>query len=233
MNNSASHTSISIASSHAMLDELARVVVKKSVFIAYAARATTKHQAEEAIAQVRAAHPDARHVCSVWLLSTGEMHLSDDGEPSSTAALPMHTVLSAHHMCDVCMCVVRYFCGTLLGKGGLVRAYSDAALQGLHALTQAQALVSFGWLQTLVVSVSYAHFDKTVHVITHNGGVIIDTTFSVGVELEATFAAPAPDARQSEPTSASMVADLLVNSVSSSIITLVKEPYIGEIPAGV
>lgn len=216
-----------------MLDELARVVVKKSVFIAHAARVTTKHQAEEAIAQVRAAHPDARHVCSAWLLSKGEMHLSDDGEPSSTAALPMWNVLSSHHMCDVCMCVVRYFGGTLLGKGGLVRAYSDAALQGLHALTQAQALVSFGWLQTLVVSVSYAHFDKTVHVITHNGGVIIDTTFSVGVELEATFAAPAPDARQSEPTSASMVADLLVNSVSSSIITLVKEPYIGEIPAGV
>ncbi len=216
-----------------MLDELARVVVKKSVFIAYAARVTTKHQAEEAIAQVRAAHPDARHVCSAWLLSKGEMHLSDDGEPSSTAALPMWNVLSSHHMCDVCMCVVRYFGGTLLGKGGLVRAYSDAALQGLHALMQAQALVSFGWLQTLVVSVSYAHFDKTVHVITHNGGVIIDTTFSVGVELEATFAAPAPDARQSEPTSASMVADLLVNSVSSSIITLVKEPYIGEIPAGV
>lgn len=216
-----------------MLDELARVVVKKSVFIAYAARVTTKHQAEEAIAQVRAAHPDARHVCSAWLLSKGEMHLSDDGEPSSTAALPMWNVLSSHHMCDVCMCVVRYFGGTLLGKGGLVRAYSDAALQGLHALTQAQALVSFGWLQTLVVSVSYAHFDKTVHVITHNGGAIIDTTFSVGVELEATFAAPAPDARQSEPTSASMVADLLVKSVSSSIVTLVKEPYIGEIPAGV
>lgn len=233
MNTSASHTSISIASSHAMLDELARVVVKKSVFIAYAARVTTKHQAEEAIAQVRAAHPDARHVCSAWLLSKGEMHLSDDGEPSSTAALPMWNVLSSHHMCDVCMCVVRYFGGTLLGKGGLVRAYSDAALQGLHALTQAQALVSFGWLQTLVVSVSYAHFDKTVHVITHNGGAIIDTTFSVGVELEATFAAPAPDARQSEPTSASMVADLLVKSVSSSIVTLVKEPYIGEIPAGV
>lgn len=233
MNTSASHTSISIASSHAMLDELARVVVKKSVFIAYAARVTTKHQAEEAIAQVRAAHPDARHVCSAWLLSKGEMHLSDDGEPSSTAALPMWNVLSSHHMCDVCMCVVRYFGGTLLGKGGLVRAYSDAALQGLHALTQAQALVSFGWLQTLVVSVSYAHFDKTVHVITHNGGAIIDTTFSVGVELEATFAAPAPDARQSGPTSASMVADLLVNSVSSSIVTLVKEPYIGEIPAGV
>ena len=216
-----------------MLDELARVVVKKSVFIAYAARVTTKHQAEEAIAQVRAAHPDARHVCSAWLLSKGEMHLSDDGEPSSTAALPMWNVLSSHHMCDVCMCVVRYFGGTLLGKGGLVRAYSDAALQGLHALTQAQALVSFGWLQTLVVSVSYAHFDKTVHVITHNGGAIIDTTFSVGVELEATFAAPAPDARQSEPTRASMVADLLVKSVSSSIVTLVKEPYIGEIPAGV
>ncbi|MGC5615928.1 IMPACT family protein [Georgenia sp. Z1491] len=107
------------------------LVEKRSRFLAYAARADTAEDARALLAATRAEHPQARHHCSAWILPVDGggppvAHSSDDGEPSGTAGRPMLDRLSGAGLEAVAVVVVRYFGGTLLGTGGLVRAYGDA-----------------------------------------------------------------------------------------------------------
>ncbi len=96
------------------------------------------HSEEEAIAfteEMKKKYWDARHNCSAFILGSRQelTRCSDDGEPSGTAGRPMLEVLLGEGLCDVAVVVTRYFGGTLLGTGGLVRAYSGAVKAGLAA----------------------------------------------------------------------------------------------------
>ena len=107
---------------------------KKSRFITYAECVAAPEEAEAFIAKVRAAHPDARHVCSAWRTHTPFCEkCSDDGEPQGTAGRPMLGVLQKAELFDICICVVRYFGGILLGTGGLARAYAKGCADGVEA----------------------------------------------------------------------------------------------------
>ncbi len=112
--------------------------VKKSRFIARAARANDRATAMTLLQQAREDYPDARHHC--WAYLIGDPHapvtvaMSDDGEPSGTAGKPILNVLQHKHVGDVMVVVIRYFGGIKLGAGGLVRAYSQAAQQVMQAL---------------------------------------------------------------------------------------------------
>ncbi|MDO5026175.1 MAG: YigZ family protein [Trueperella sp.] len=117
--------------------------IKRSRFIAVVARTNTVPAARELLAELRSEYPDARHHCSAYAISTAGAHdvlnSSDDGEPSGTAGRPMLDVLTGNNLIDISAVVVRYFGGTLLGTGGLVRAYSDAvryALSGAPLVRQ-------------------------------------------------------------------------------------------------
>ncbi|GGD65459.1 YigZ family protein [Lacimicrobium alkaliphilum] len=103
--------------------------IKRSRFICYAGHADNRDAAEHFIRAVRERHPQARHVCWAYIAGapdTTVMSMSDDGEPSGTAGMPMLKVLQYSGMGEVVVAVVRYFGGTKLGTGGLQRAYSDA-----------------------------------------------------------------------------------------------------------
>ncbi len=96
------------------------------------------HSEEEAIAfteEMKKKYWDARHNCSAFILGSRQelTRCSDDGEPGGTAGRPMLEVLLGEGLCDVAVVVTRYFGGTLLGTGGLVRAYSGAVKAGLAA----------------------------------------------------------------------------------------------------
>jgi uncharacterized YigZ family protein len=105
-------------------------VIKKSRFIACVEPVTGREEAQARVAQLKAAHPDAAHVC--WaLLAGGQSAANDDGEPGGTAGRPMLEVLRHHDLEGVMASVVRYFGGVKLGAGGLVRAYTDAVAQAL------------------------------------------------------------------------------------------------------
>ncbi len=112
--------------------------VKKSRFIARAARANDRAAALALLQQAREDYPDARHHC--WAYLIGDPHspvtvaMSDDGEPSGTAGKPILNVLQHKHVGDVMLVVIRHFGGIKLGAGGLVRAYSQAAQQVMQAL---------------------------------------------------------------------------------------------------
>lgn len=110
---------------------------KKSRFIANLKPVETEEEALAFIEEIRKRHWDARHNCYAWILGRGgeEKRLSDDGEPSQTAGKPMLDVLEGEKLVNLCAVVTRYFGGTLLGTGGLVRAYSKAVQEGLKACT--------------------------------------------------------------------------------------------------
>ncbi|MCF0260029.1 MAG: YigZ family protein [Erysipelotrichaceae bacterium] len=105
--------------------------IKKSRFICYLHPCSTEEQARDFIKDIKKLHPSARHHCTAIKIGS-LMRSSDDGEPSGTAGRPMLDVLANSEADQLCAVVVRYFGGTLLGKGGLVRAYSSSVAQALE-----------------------------------------------------------------------------------------------------
>jgi uncharacterized YigZ family protein len=106
------------------------LVIKKSRFIACVESVAGRDEAQARVAQLKAEHPDAAHVC--WaLLAGGQSAANDDGEPGGTAGRPMLEVLRHQDLQGVMASVVRYFGGVKLGAGGLLRAYTDAVAQAL------------------------------------------------------------------------------------------------------
>ncbi len=115
---------------------------KKSRFIATVRHVTTEEEAMKTLAEIRKRHYDARHNCYAYALGPGQENLkcSDDGEPSGTAGVPILSVLKGAGVTDCIVIVTRYFGGTLLGTGGLVRSYTKAAQDGLQNCTLAHKM---------------------------------------------------------------------------------------------
>ena len=110
------------------------IIEKKSRFIANIFPVTTEEEALEKITAMRKKYYDARHNCFAYILGENKdtVRCSDDGEPSGTAGRPMLDILDGQGIYNVVAVVTRYFGGTLLGTGGLVRAYSGAMKEGLN-----------------------------------------------------------------------------------------------------
>ena len=107
---------------------------KRSRFIGYCKPVATEQEAIDFINEKRSKHWDARHNVYAYSLRRGNIkRYSDDGEPSGTAGMPVLDVILKNEVYDVCVVVTRYFGGVLLGTGGLVRAYSQAAKLALEA----------------------------------------------------------------------------------------------------
>lgn len=126
---------------HAFLTS--EIEVKRSRFLTAVKRVDAQEEAREFINERKSAMPDARHHCHAFAVTVKGanpiFHSSDDGEPSGTAGRPMLDVLTGADIVDAVAVVTRYFGGTLLGTGGLVRAYSDAVrtcLEGADLFTR-------------------------------------------------------------------------------------------------
>lgn len=100
--------------------------VEKSVFITRAKHVESEEEALDFIEEVREYNKDATHNCTAYIINTTPeiKRYNDDGEPQGSAGLPMLSVLEKEEATNVCVVVTRYFGGKLLGKGGLVRAYT-------------------------------------------------------------------------------------------------------------
>jgi len=127
------------------------LLIRKSRFIGCVEPVADRAAAQARVAELRAQHPDAAHVC--WaLLAGGQSAAVDDGEPGGTAGRPMLDVLRHHDLDGVLATVVRYFGGVKLGAGGLVRAYTDTVAQALLGAEKVPRVVQ----RTLRCSVPYA-----------------------------------------------------------------------------
>ena len=118
-------------------DSYDEFVEKKSTFITHLVRVTSEEEAREFIQKMKKKHYDATHVCSCYVVGDNNeiTRANDDGEPSGTAGAPMLDVLVKNEIKNVCATVIRYFGGTKLGTGGLVRAYGGGVINALKNTT--------------------------------------------------------------------------------------------------
>jgi len=154
------------------------IVVLRSRFRATVAPAATVEEARAFVASIRERYPDATHHCWAFLVgapgATDRVGMSDDGEPHGTAGRPMLNVI-AHASCgDVVVVVTRWFGGTKLGTGGLVRAYSAAVQQALATLDLAERIE---WSE-LEVDIEYAAVDPLRRLLTAHEAEIIDEAWT-------------------------------------------------------
>ena len=118
-------------------DSYDEFVEKKSTFITHLVRVTSDEEAIEFVQKMKKKHYDATHVCSCYVVGDNNeiTRANDDGEPSGTAGAPMLDVLVKNEIKNVCATVIRYFGGTKLGSGGLVRAYGGGVINALKNAT--------------------------------------------------------------------------------------------------
>jgi uncharacterized YigZ family protein len=153
-----------------------------SRFIATAAPSATVEAARAAIGGVRAEMPDASHHVYAYIVGHGAtttLGMSDDGEPPGTAGRPVLAVLRGSGLGDVTLVVTRYFGGTLLGTGGLVRAYGDAAKAVLAALPREEKIER----RTLAVTLPYAAYEPARRLAASHAGSIVEEAFAAEVTL--------------------------------------------------
>ena len=160
----------------------AEIVEKKSRFIAHSAHVESEEEALAFIEQMKKQYWDARHNCHAFSVGvTNETaRCSDDGEPAQTAGKPMLDVLMGQQLKNTVVVVTRYFGGTLLGTGGLVRAYSAAVQEGLK-----ESLIIEKFLCRRVrMSMDYTMLGKMQYLASKLNLMILDTLYTEGVEMQ-------------------------------------------------
>lgn len=162
--------------------------IRKSRFIGCVEPISDRAAAQQRVDQLRAEHPGAAHVC--WaLMAGGHSAAVDDGEPSGTAGRPMLEVLRHQELDGVLATVVRYFGGTKLGAGGLVRAYTDAIAQ---ALQQAERIPVVRQ-RRLCCHLPFAQESTARRLLEQLGGELLEVQHSDQVQLQVQLTEGAAD----------------------------------------
>lgn len=157
------------------------IVEKKSRFIANIFPVHSEEEALAYIEEIRKKHYDARHNCFAYVIGEKNevMRGSDDGEPSGTAGRPMLEVLLGEELHDVLVVVTRYFGGTLLGTGGLVRAYSAAVKEGLSKTEVIERLSG----KKVKIQTDYNGIGKLQYIMGQLGVTELQADYGENVEL--------------------------------------------------
>ena len=180
----------------------AEYIDKKSRFIGQVQHVESVSEAMAFIESVRKKYADATHNVWAYVLADGQMRWSDDGEPGGTSGQPTLNVFRSALVCDVACVVTRYFGGTLLGSGGLVRAYSKAASMALEAAGRARMAEWRG----VAVECTYAQYERVRRLLEGMGAADMDGSFGEFVTVSALLpldAAQAVSARLTDMTAGS------------------------------
>jgi len=163
------------------------VVEKKSRFIATVVPVRSEEEALQAIEQLRKKYWDARHNCFAYVIGErGELErFSDDGEPGGTAGKPILEVLKGEELRNTLIVVTRYFGGTLLGTGGLVRAYTQSAQAGIAASTLITKIDGY----ELKIETDYSGLGKLQYLLAQRGLPTVDADYAETVTLSTLVAA--------------------------------------------
>lgn len=192
----------------------AEITVKKSRFLSEIRHVTSTAEAEAFLDEVRHTYPDASHHCYAYTVGArGEIvRKSDDGEPSQTAGKPILDVLAGAGIRDAAIVVTRYFGGTLLGTGGLVRAYQEAAAAALAGCVT----VCKRYGQVLLVTTDYGSSGKLRYLFEHANIPIPDIRYTESVTYTILVDAVCADALKEQIAEATN---------GSARITLQEERY--------
>jgi uncharacterized YigZ family protein len=160
------------------------LTVVNSRFISTLSPVFSVEEAKAFIARIKAEFPDASHHVPVYLIGHGDSviaHCSDAGEPSGTAGRPALAVLSGSGLGDVAVVVTRYFGGTKLGTGGLVRAYSEAVRQVVDSVPRTEKVLT----HTVMAGFPYSYLERVRLLVAAHHGTVLDEDFAVEVTLTA------------------------------------------------
>ena len=162
------------------------IVIGGSRFIATLAPAFSVDEAKAFIARIKEEFRDATHNVPAFLIGGGNSviaHASDDGEPSGTAGKPALAVLRGSDLGDAALVVTRYFGGTKLGTGGLVRAYTQAAQAVVSAAPRARKAE----VHIALLAVPYPLLERIRLLVAARGGAILDEAFAADVTMTLRF----------------------------------------------
>lgn len=163
----------------------AEIVEKKSRFIANIAAVGSEEEALEFIDKIKKKYYDARHNCYAYIIGEdgNKKKCSDDGEPQRSAGMPMMEVLENQGYFDTVAVVTRYFGGTLLGVGGLIRAYQGAVIEGLNKSKSGEIHTGF----RAKYRFGYDFYGKIKYIAESENIVIEDTEFDEMVNISLIF----------------------------------------------
>jgi uncharacterized YigZ family protein len=172
-------------------------VVVNSRFIATLAPVFSLDEARAFIARVKKEFADASHNVPAYILGGGNTvteYFSDDGEPSGTAGRPMLAVLRGSGLGDVAVVVTRYFGGTLLGTGGLVKAYTESTQMVVNAVQRGRRIPVY----LAMVVIPYSFLERVRLLITRQSGEILDEEFAADITMTMQFPVDAFEVFQTE-----------------------------------
>lgn len=165
----------------------AEITIMNSRFISTAAPAFSVDDAKEFIQRIKSEFSDASHNVPAYVIGYGSSviaHCNDDGEPSGTAGRPALAVLQGSGIGDIAVVITRYFGGTKLGTGGLVRAYSESVRAVLQVLPRAERVAT----HTIMLETPYPLYERLKLLIPLHHGQILDQDFAAQVTLTIRFA---------------------------------------------
>tara|TARA_B100000683_G_C12318326_1_gene485417 strand:- start:107 stop:697 length:591 start_codon:yes stop_codon:yes gene_type:complete len=157
--------------------------IKGSRFIALAYPVSSHETAKEILEDIKIQHPKANHHCFAWRLANGEERMSDDGEPRGSAGAPILKRLISKNCVQTMVVVIRYFGGTKLGIGGLIRAYGGVAQEVLEQSTFTP------FEERMIVAFSYEYSDSNTvsYVLSLIENAIENQVFTDKVALEVSI----------------------------------------------
>ena len=196
----------------------AEFIEKKSRFIATVKPVKSEEEAITFIEGLKKKYWNATHNCFAYVI--GErfqtQRCSDDGEPSGTAGRPMLDVLLGEEVHDVAVVVTRYFGGTLLGTGGLVRAYQGATKAGLMACTVITKMHG----SKVAIQTDYTGLGKIQYILGQRGLAILHSEYTDRVELEVLL--PEADVEQ-------VMAEITEGTNGQAVMEIVEECYFANV----
>lgn len=157
----------------------AEITEKKSKFIANICHVETEDEAMLFVEKIKEKHSDARHNVYAYVLSGGVKKYTDGGEPSKTAGFPVMELFDKQGLSDVVCVVTRYFGGILLGTGGLIRAYTEAAKQAINAA----GVVTMNKCDLIELTLPYSMLGSVEHLIRNFGAIQEDKEYAEYITL--------------------------------------------------
>lgn len=149
-------------------------IIKKSKFLTFLHPVSNIDQAKLLLNQYKKKYGDATHICYAYILDENTFKYYDDGEPTSSAGIPMYQALKNNNIIYTLAVVIRYFGGTKLGVGGLTRAYSNGILM---LLSNKENVVDYKKYDEYIIEVPYSIFDNFLYHINNKGIAINDKQF--------------------------------------------------------
>lgn len=154
-------------------------IIEKSRFIGYCKPTETEEEAEAFIEEIKELHKTATHNCYAYVIGRNIQRFSDDGEPSHTAGMPILTTLINEELQNLCVVVTRYFGGVLLGKGGLVRAYTTGCKIALDSSLIVDKILHY----KVKLKLDYTNLGIIENYLMNNGVHVIEKIFLEDVDI--------------------------------------------------